>query len=95
MTINQQFPASVSACRQLNVEQQSSEYPPRAETALSRAAATEALDEIQSWPGYGATPLHRLTKLETLLGCGEIHYKMNPRASDWVVLKRWVELTPS
>ena len=75
MTINQQFPASVSACRQLNVEQQSSEYPPRAETALSRAAATEALDEIQSWPGYGATPLHRLTKLEALLGCGEIHYK--------------------
>jgi diaminopropionate ammonia-lyase len=42
---------------------------------LSLAAFGEARREITSWPGYWATPLHRLSKLAAASGVGEIYYK--------------------
>jgi diaminopropionate ammonia-lyase len=42
---------------------------------LSLAAFGEARREITSWPGYQATPLHRLSKLAAACGIGEIFYK--------------------
>ncbi len=42
---------------------------------LSEAGFAAAEREIASWPGYAATPLHRLPGLAASLGLGELYYK--------------------
>ncbi len=42
---------------------------------LSAAGFVAAEREISSWPGYAATPLHRLPGLASSLGLGAVHYK--------------------
>ncbi len=75
MTIDNTFTSQVKWVEQLEVEQKRTDYSASAEKVISRQDADEAMAEITSWPEYEATPLHRLSALETHLGCGEIYYK--------------------
>jgi len=46
---------------------------------ISLAAATRALDELKSWPGYGPSPLHELPDMARQLGVGSIACKDESR----------------
>ena len=42
---------------------------------LNQAGFVAAEEEISRWPGYAATPLHRLPGLAAKLGVAALHYK--------------------
>ncbi len=73
--IKSRFPDGVKWRKQLNVEQQRLPYSAAAASVISRSDAHEAYSEVSSWAEYQQTPLHRLDKLEQVLGCGAIYYK--------------------
>ena len=50
-------------------------YGAQRATVMSRERFDAALAEISSWPGYAATPLHRLDALAAKLGLGALWYK--------------------
>ena len=50
-------------------------YGARRSTVMSQAGFAAAFDEISSWPGYAATPLHRLGALAARLGLASLRYK--------------------
>ncbi len=50
-------------------------YPQALADILSRADGLAAMAEIETWPGYGATPLRSLPGLARALGLGGLYYK--------------------
>ena len=69
------FPDGVKWRQQLNVNQQRVPYSDAAESVISEVDANHAYREISSWAEYQQTPLHRLGKLESHLGCDAVYYK--------------------
>ena len=50
-------------------------FPAELAEILSRRDGLAALAEIETWPGYAATPLRELPGLARSLGIGRLHYK--------------------
>ncbi len=50
-------------------------FPPELAGILSRRDGLAALAEIETWPGYAATPLRTLPGLGQRLGIAKLHYK--------------------
>lgn len=50
-------------------------FPPELAGILSRRDGLAALAEIETWPGYSATPLRELPGLAQRLGIARLHYK--------------------
>src|SRR5690348_13204690 len=50
-------------------------FPPELAGILSRRDGLAALAEIETWPGYAATPLRELPGLAQRLGIARLHYK--------------------
>ncbi len=73
--IPSRFPNGVQWIKQLDVEQSRMPYSAAADHVISEADASDAFREVSSWPEYQQTQLHRLSKLESHLGCGAIYYK--------------------
>ena len=57
-----------------NVAHRATRFPDL-EGSLNRQNMAHAAEEIASWPGYAATPLHRLPELAAWLGFRDVLYK--------------------
>jgi diaminopropionate ammonia-lyase len=54
---------------------QGSLYPEQLKTIASLIKTDSAIEEISQWPGYEATPMHKLSSLSADLGVDKIWYK--------------------
>jgi len=63
------------AVRNTHAAPPSEPYGAQRAVVMSQARFDDALAEISSWPGYAATPLHRLDALAAKLGLSSLWYK--------------------
>lgn len=73
--IQSRFPNGVRWCKQLDVTQSRQAYTDAARQVISETDASDAYGEVSTWAEYQQTPLVRLSKLESYLGCGAVYYK--------------------
>ncbi len=74
-SIASRFPDGVTWTRQLDIIQTRDAYADSARGVISEEQAHNAYTEVSSWAEYQASPLLRLSQLESHLNCQAIHYK--------------------
>ena len=75
MTTTIEAPGAEHVRHHLNSQRRAGAYPDELRAVLSAESCREAQREIATWPGYQATPLHRLSGLARRLGVAEVFYK--------------------
>ena len=74
MSVLEAFAAKVEFTDIVHQSLSCTDYPSAAADVLSPNHVQAAFEEITRWPGYEASPLHALTRLSAVLGCGAVHY---------------------